>query len=624
MAVVVDTSPSGFTTIRENGRKIIRTSNGTLWVIVHQATDTVPRLRYSTDDGANWATSSTAFPETVDNRDAAWVFCSDGAIYMLYEVADSSEIRVRKGTLNGAHTDITWSAARTVNSATSDYLDIVAHEEGGDTIVHVVYANTTTLCEYKRAVWGSAFGSVTVLTTWSGSTSPRIEFNHTQANPTTVKDSAPHIYVAWFEDNKIMFRKGVYSSGPTWTWNAARTIMSDAKDRTGLTMSFDGIVCVMMIESLGTADALLVLERDAADTTTASLANTPTRNGTGIAYTDMTYNSDRDIEVFHSDSSSKVLQRVTYDRSGSAWGSWVTIDADADDRFPQVKIGYWSGSKDDSVEVIWTDSSPDPDVIMHERFTFERVLDVYRTVTDPTGITDSVLAEKEILKTVNEPVGVTDDVTFEKITHNLFEVTEPVEVTDSVETLILSNSRTYIFSPRNRSWTEYDTGFFDAVSYLNERYLGLRNAVGIHKSVPGSVTFPPAVSPEVARISTGWIRLGGPGLKARVYRIEAIMSMRSTDTFTVNMYRDLIPDVYKSRTVSLGENPHDIVALETQERVFALTGWGDRLTNVKFEFVFDGLSAPFTMGGLSIFFTGGFDLTGERHAAGVGGQAGGS
>ncbi len=370
MAVQVDTSPNASATLRSNGRKILRTSNGTIWVIAIQASNSVPRLRYSTDDGSNWSTSSTAFPETIGNTNAAWTFCSDGAIYMVYEIADRSAIKVRKGTLNGAHTDISWSAATTVNTVNfQQHLDLAVHEEGADTIVHVVYATTGTLCDYKRSVWPAAFGSLRTLSSWSGITSPRIEFNHTEADVTAVQGSTPHVYVSWFEDNKIMFHKVVYSSGPTWTWNDARTITSDAKSAPGFAMSFDGTDCVMTVESLGTAEALLVLERDAADTTTTPLANTPTRTGTATAYTDMTYSPGRDIEVFHSDSTAKVMQRVTYDRSGSAWGSWATIDADADDSWPNVKLGYWSGSKADAVEPVWMDQTGPPYPIMHERFT---------------------------------------------------------------------------------------------------------------------------------------------------------------------------------------------------------------------------------------------------------------
>lgn len=372
MAVQVDTAVSAAATATSVGRKILRTSNGTLWVIVPQASDSIPRLRYSTDDGANWSTSSTAFAEAINGTsDASWVFCSDGAIYLMYQLADGSAVKVRKGTLNGGHTDITWSAATTVNTASGQSnFGLVAHEEGGDTIVHVVYADVSTLCEYRRVVWGAAFSSATTLTTTSGETVPKIDFHHTLADVTAVKDSTPHVYISWRDGGTVMFRKFVYSSGPTWTPNAARTITSDLRGPQGFAMSFDGTSIVMIAESQGTAEALLVLERDAADTTTTSLPNTPTRTGTGVPYTDITYSPERDIEVFHSDAVALRLQRVTYDRSGSSWGSWATIDVDDDDRMPQVKLGYWSGSKADAVEVIWMDQTGTPYPLMHERFAF--------------------------------------------------------------------------------------------------------------------------------------------------------------------------------------------------------------------------------------------------------------
>ncbi len=178
--------------------------------------------------------------------------------------------------------------------------------------------------------------------------------------------------------------------------------------------------------------------------------------------------------------------------------------------------------------------------------------------------------------------------------------------------------RTYVFADQNQGWTEYDTLFLDAVEYLNERYFGLSGADGVYKSSEGSVEFPPVVGSVTARIQTGWIRLGGPGIKARVRRIETVLRMSADDAFTVSMYRDFIPDVYLTRSVLLGDNPHDASPTTTQERVFTLDGWGDRLEVVKFEFEFTSLTEPFILEGLTIFYTGGIDLRGEQHSAGVG------
>lgn len=178
--------------------------------------------------------------------------------------------------------------------------------------------------------------------------------------------------------------------------------------------------------------------------------------------------------------------------------------------------------------------------------------------------------------------------------------------------------RTYIYSQVNQGWTEYDTRFLDAVTYLNERYLGLEGANGVFKTSPGAVLFPPAVGSVTARIQTGWIRIGGPASKARIRRIETILKMAADDVFTVSMYRDFIPDIYLTRSVSLGDNPHDGTPISTQERVFTLDGWGDRLETVKFEFEFPTLTEPFTLEGLTIFYTGGIDVRGEKRAGGVG------
>lgn len=367
MPVEVGTTTQSAATNRYSGRKVLRTANGTLWVIVLGDIDTKPIFRYSTDDGATWATSSTAFPENINNQEITWTICSDGAIYALYTMVPATDIYVRKGTLDGPQTNISWSSKVEVWPAGQSLLELVAHEEGGSTIVHMVFANFSTSTYYRRLVWGGSLSSAVSLTSWNGATVPRIEFNHTLSDITAVQDSAPHIFITWYEDNKVMFQKFVYSSGPTWTPNPARTITSDAVNHQSSAMAFDGSACVIVVESLGTADALLVLERDAADTTTTSLPNTPARTGTSTAHCDLTYNPSRGIVVFHS---TGVVERCTYYRISSAWGSWADVGA-AGTVHPNVKRGFWSGAKEPSLDAIWMNTGGgSPYKVMHERFAF--------------------------------------------------------------------------------------------------------------------------------------------------------------------------------------------------------------------------------------------------------------
>jgi len=190
--------------------------------------------------------------------------------------------------------------------------------------------------------------------------------------------------------------------------------------------------------------------------------------------------------------------------------------------------------------------------------------------------------------------------------------------------LSMISNMTFVFFDRNQGWTLYTTTFYDTVLYLDDEYSGHEEAAGVLLLNQSREVFPiefgEALAAVTPYITTGWIRLGGPGAKARVRRIEVPLRADAEDSITVNMFRDFVPDVYKTRTFILGMPPYgdDSPSIQ-QERIMALDGWGDRIQTVRFDFRFTNFSGSFSMKGLTIFFTGGADFRGERHSTGVGG-----
>jgi hypothetical protein len=169
-----------------------------------------------------------------------------------------------------------------------------------------------------------------------------------------------------------------------------------------------------------------------------------------------------------------------------------------------------------------------------------------------------------------------------------------------------ATNRMLVWNADTEAWTEYDGGFNDSIFYLNDRYLGLPGATGLYKADSASKLHPPSVSDINGTVRTAWLRLGGPGAKARVRRIEALVDALDGQTVTVNMYRDFDPTtVYATRNFTGGPA---FAGSATDQRVVALDGWGNRIQVVQFEFVTD---TAFELAGLTIFYTGGVDVRGD-------------
>jgi len=168
--------------------------------------------------------------------------------------------------------------------------------------------------------------------------------------------------------------------------------------------------------------------------------------------------------------------------------------------------------------------------------------------------------------------------------------------------------RTFVYFGDTGGWTEYDTGFNDSTAYLDVRWLGLPGAPGVNTAEESAHTVPPSLDEIVGKFRTGWTLIAGPGMKARVRRLEMTFKGYNTSSVTLRMYADYdLNAPVVERTFVGGVNP---TSLDVVEQRVALDGWGDRVHAVAFEFETDGW--PFQLNDLTVFYTGGVDLRGER------------
>ncbi len=166
--------------------------------------------------------------------------------------------------------------------------------------------------------------------------------------------------------------------------------------------------------------------------------------------------------------------------------------------------------------------------------------------------------------------------------------------------------RTYVFFADSGGWTEYDTGFHDAIDYLNNRYQGVPNADGVWVADPDTATFPPSGVPLEGKFRTGWFLVAGPGTRSRIRRLEMTVKGPLSSQFTVRLYRDFDPDTaYITKTFTTGVN---VLNFDDEERRITSDGWGNKIHAFQIEFETDAL--PFQLNDFVVFFTGGEQVRG--------------
>ncbi len=99
-------------------------------------------------------------------------------------------------------------------------------------------------------------------------------------------------------------------------------------------------------------------------------------------------------------------------------------------------------------------------------------------------------------------------------------------------------------------------------------------------------------------------------MKARIRRVEMTIKADTGVDTTIRMYRDFDElTVYQSKVFTGGAVPYQN-PVSKEERVVALDGWGNRVHAVQFEI--ETNEAPFQMNDMTVFYTGGVDIRGER------------
>lgn len=153
------------------------------------------------------------------------------------------------------------------------------------------------------------------------------------------------------------------------------------------------------------------------------------------------------------------------------------------------------------------------------------------------------------------------------------------------------NSRTFVYDPRNKAWTEYDFGFQDAVETVwGPLAVGVRNGNNIVQLFNGQADIAAAIP---AYVKTSWIAPASPSMKHRVRRLDATLSALGDYDITVNMYRDFEPDVYITKLVNTltTTSVYGTGVYGTAQYGFAASqlilregGWGERWRACQFEF----------------------------------------
>ena len=334
----ITTSTSAAATQVASQRKLDRCQDGTLLAIFNDGTPNGV-LRYSKDKGTTWASAAT----DIAGLSNASIFVDlDDYIHVVWKQSGTGGSRsdgfcyYMRGTPNAGRTAWTWSTAQDltgnlspgdVNNPFFDHPDLIVHREGTGWMVHIVlaYFRAATghnyVC-YFRAGWSSGgvftrypdepinFSGANDLGYIGGtyniavSSYPSIDFNHA-GDGKSVAGATPHLYVAWSAGGTgagkgVRFRKSTYSGG-TWTWGTEREISSGHYDDSNtLTTLFDGTAVVIVGSSLNTGAQrdLRIWERDAADSTTTTLASeSALSNANKCISASSSYDMDRNVHV---------------------------------------------------------------------------------------------------------------------------------------------------------------------------------------------------------------------------------------------------------------------------------------------------------------------------------------
>ena len=349
MAVVVidtstATSPSGLS----HQRGLDRTSLDVLWAVFYNGS--AYEFWYSTDDGVSWGqdTGATKTPSTALTNGAASLYIDvNNLVHIVWSNRSGSNyyLYYDSGTLNAAHTTITWTTPSELIATASGTPrgEVVAFPRDANTTYVAVAidsveaaAGTMVIKIYERTISGLALVQNFVTGFAAGAAgaamAPSIDFHHT-GDGKTISGGTPHIYVVYHTGDTgagkgIRFRKLVWVGGG-WSANTDRGIdESNHADATAGLVSacFDGTRMVMAYRPSGSTSTVKWAERDSGDTTTT--ARTPTALADGVVQSvSVSYDNLGNGFILASAATSLDPKTVQLTRSSLTWGSWTAIEA---------------------------------------------------------------------------------------------------------------------------------------------------------------------------------------------------------------------------------------------------------------------------------------------------------
>jgi hypothetical protein len=345
VTVTIDTTSVDTPLLSSSERSLDRTPNNNLvGVVPSSATDlefwfSLDRATFTEHVGARLALAGdavTAFDLFAD---------ASGYLHFVYvrQFLTTYDLYYRRGTLNAAQTQVTWSTATTVATTTGSTYGsptVAAHAEGTGWKPHIAwtFSSGTTSLLYARlnvtsgGVVTNDTGTVTLKSDAivAGGT-PAIDFAHTGDGVTP--QASPHVYVSWVGESggvaAVCHMKLAYSAG-SWTAPGTVRVLASGAPTIGSGF-FDGTRSVYAVSNGGTT--LTVYERDSGDTTTTTRTPTALASDGNLTILSAAYDtSSQDIYLYAAGATAHDLKWVKYDRAGGTWGAWTAVTGGGDCR----------------------------------------------------------------------------------------------------------------------------------------------------------------------------------------------------------------------------------------------------------------------------------------------------
>jgi hypothetical protein len=353
------TSLQGF----NSGRRVARTSTGRLWtVFIHSA---ALELWYSDDDGDTWTQNTNG---TISGKSivasagcSLYIDVDDHAHVSYQENLGTSTHYLKYRRMANIGTTTSWDTSNTSlagssNASTGTRPDIVAFRSGATWNAAIAYQDTTgdsrikvyTNVDTTPVLVQAALEVPDVV-------SPSLDFNHT-GDGKTIAGSSPHLYVAGSKNDELRFMKFTWSGGTWGTSPTARLLDTSVDKELPVSHAFDGTRCVV---AYAEGSAVYIAERDAADTTTTLRTPTALSDGT-VTNLGVTFDSEGDIHLWASGTTSDDLKRIEFDRSAGTWGSWATAHTGT---VAASSLSLKRGHSDSLVDAVFLDGTSTYDVV---------------------------------------------------------------------------------------------------------------------------------------------------------------------------------------------------------------------------------------------------------------------